>query len=66
MPDEHQLASRQIDQARGDLYAISEELAVLQAQLVRLPTRTDLTRLVLLATLTGTALVLAGIEVFFR
>ena len=66
MPDEHQLTLRQIDQARGDLYAITEELAVLQAQLVRLPTRTDLTRLVLLATLTGAALVLAGIEVLFR
>jgi hypothetical protein len=66
MPDENTLTLRQIDQARGDLYAITEELAVLQAQLVRLPTRTDLTRLMLLATLTGTALVLAGIEVFLR
>jgi hypothetical protein len=28
----------QIDQARGDLYGISEDLAVIQAQLALLPT----------------------------
>ena len=29
----------QIDQARGDLYGINEDLAVIQAQLALLPTR---------------------------
>jgi hypothetical protein len=66
MPDEHQLALRQADQARADFYAIGDELAVIQAQLARLPTRKDQARLALLATLTGAALVLAGIEVLFR
>jgi hypothetical protein len=35
-------------------------------QLARLPTRKELARLTLLATLTGSALVLAGIEALFR
>jgi hypothetical protein len=34
-------------------------------RLARLPTRRELARLTLLATLTGAALVLAGIEVLF-
>ena len=66
MPDEHSFTLRQIDQARGDLYAISDELAVVQAQLALLPTRKELARLTLLAMLTGAALVLAGPEVLFR
>ena len=32
------LMLRQIDQARGDLYGINEDLAVIQAQLALLPT----------------------------
>ena len=66
MPDEHELALRQIGQARGDLYAITEELAVLQLRLPLLPTRKELARLTLLAILTGAALVLAGIEALSR
>jgi hypothetical protein len=57
---------RQVDQARGDLYAIAEELAVIQAQLAMLPTRKHVARLVLLASLTMAALVLAGIEGLWR
>jgi hypothetical protein len=66
MPDEHTFTLRQVDQARGDLYAIADDLEFLKAQLARLPTRKELARLPLLAMLTGAALVLAGIEVFFR
>ena len=38
MPYEGSLMLGQIDQARGDLYGISEDLAVIQAQLALLPT----------------------------
>jgi hypothetical protein len=63
IPDEHTLALWQADQTRGDLYGISEDLAVIQAQLARLPTRKQTA---LLATLTGAAIILAGIEALFR
>lgn len=36
---------RQIDQARGDLYAIHDELEFLRHQLARLPTRSAMLRL---------------------
>jgi hypothetical protein len=64
MHDEYPLTLRQIDQARGDLYGITEELAIRQAQLARLPTRRELAQTGLLATLTGAAIVLAGILAF--
>jgi hypothetical protein len=66
MPDEYPLTLRQIDQARGDLYAISDDLEFIKSQLARLPTRKDLARTGLLVTLTTAALILAGIEVLFR
>jgi len=44
MQDEHALTLRQIDQARGDLYAIADDLEFLKAQTDRLPTRKDLAR----------------------
>jgi hypothetical protein len=66
MPDEHTLTLWQADQARGDLYAIESELEIIQAQLARLSTRRELAQTALLATLTGAALVLAGIEALFR
>ena len=44
MQDEHALTLRQIDQARGDLYGISDDLDFLKGQLARLPTRKDLAR----------------------
>ena len=65
MPDERPLTLRQIDQARGDLYAIADDLEFLKAQLARLPTRKELAQTALLATLTAAALVLR-IEVLFR
>jgi len=39
MSDEHTLALRQVDQARGDLYAIADDIEFLKVQLARLPTR---------------------------
>jgi hypothetical protein len=66
MPDERPFTLRQIDQARGDLYGISDDLEFIKTQLARLPTRKELARLALLATLTTAALVLVGIEALFR
>jgi hypothetical protein len=57
MPDVHQLPLRQVNQPRGDLYASSEELAVIQAQLVVPPA---------LAMLIWADLILAGIELLLR
>jgi hypothetical protein len=66
MLDEHSLTLRQVDQTRTDIAAIESELEVIQAQLARLPTRRELAQTALLATLTGAALVLVGIEALFR
>ena len=57
---------RQIDQARGDLYGIADDLEFIKGQLPRLPTRKELAGLTLLATLTTAALVLVGFEALFR
>jgi len=46
MHDEHAL--RQIDQARGDLYAISDDLEFIKFQLSRLPTRAYFCRMLFL------------------
>jgi hypothetical protein len=66
IPDEHTLTLRKADQARSDFAAIEAEFGIIQAQLARLPTRRELSQIALLATLAGAALVLAGIEAFFR
>jgi hypothetical protein len=66
MPDEHSLTLQQIGQARGDLYAIESDIHVVMSQLARLPTRKDMARIALLASLTTAALVLAWIETLFR
>jgi hypothetical protein len=50
MPDEHTLTLRQIDQARGDLYVIQDEIECMKAQLARLPTRAYFNRTLLMAT----------------
>ena len=57
---------RQIDQARGDLHAIADDLEFIKTQLARLPTRTEMARTGLLVTLTTAALLLVGIEALFR
>jgi len=57
---------RQIDQARGDLYAIGDDLEFIKSQLARVPTRKEVAQIALLVTLTTAALVLVGMEVLFR
>jgi hypothetical protein len=64
MRDELTFALRQIDQARGDFYAIENDLDIIMKQLARLPTRKELAQAALLATLTGVAIVLAEILAF--
>jgi hypothetical protein len=59
MRDEYAFKLRQIDQARGDLYAIANELEALKAQIARLPTRAFVSRLALMATGTLWALAVA-------
>ena len=66
MPDERPLTLRQIDQARGDLYGIADDLEFIKTQLARLPTRKEMAQTALLVTLTTAALVLAGFEALFR
>ena len=65
MPDEHPLILRQIDQARADLCAISDDLEFIKSQLAPLPTQKELARTGLLVVLTTAALVLVGFEVLF-
>ena len=65
LPYERRLTLRQADLARADFAAIAEDLDFIKAQLARTPTRKDLVRLLLLATLASAALVLCGIEAFF-
>ena len=57
MPDDRQFTLRQIDQARGDLYAIADELEVLKLQIAQLPSRSYVSRLALMATGTVWALI---------
>jgi len=63
---EHSFSLRQVHPARADVHAIADDVEFLKAQLARVPTRIEMARLVLLATLTTAALVLAGIEALFR
>jgi hypothetical protein len=48
MPDEDDFTLRQIDQARGDLYAIQDDLDFIKAQLAQLPTRNEVWRAAML------------------
>jgi hypothetical protein len=45
-----QFTLRQIDQARGDLYGIADEIEVLKKQIAQLPSRAYVSRLALMAT----------------
>ena len=44
MSDERPFTLRQIDQARGDLYALQDDLDFIRVQLARLPTRNEVWR----------------------
>jgi hypothetical protein len=66
MPNDNRFTLRQVDQARGDLYAIADDLEFLKLELARLPSRAYVSRLALMATATVcsvigfVALLLAG------
>ncbi len=62
MPErsEERLILRQADQARGDLYAIRDELEFIRDRLARQPTRMEMLHLML----GGSALTVALIELF--
>jgi hypothetical protein len=64
MPDEHPLTLLQVDQARGDVYAISDHLDFLKAQLARLPTRGDLAFTALCTILAAAGLVILWFELW--
>jgi hypothetical protein len=63
MPDERQFTLRQIDQARGDLYGIADEIEALKAQIAGLPSRGYVSRLALMATATVWALIAVALIV---
>ena len=57
MPDDHQFTLRRIDQARGDLYAVADEIEALKLQIASLPSRDYVSRLTMRATATIWALI---------
>jgi hypothetical protein len=57
---------RQVDLARADFAAISDDRDFVKAQLAHLPTRRNLLDMAGLIVLSTAALVLLGIEVLFR
>ena len=63
---EHRLTLRQVDQARGDLYAIADELEFLKVQLAGLPDRACVSRLALMATGSVWALIVAAAMILAR
>jgi hypothetical protein len=66
MPDERPFTLRQIDQARGDLYAISDDLDFIKAQLARVPTRKELAGMALGIIFCTVTLVILWFEAFPR
>jgi hypothetical protein len=66
MRDEHTFTLRQIDQARGDFYAIESDLDVIMKQLAQLPTRKELAQTALMAAFGGAGLVIGWMELFWR
>jgi hypothetical protein len=66
MPDERPFTLRQVDQARGDLYAIADDLEFIKGQLARVPTRKEMARIALLIIFCTAALVFLGMEALFR
>jgi hypothetical protein len=57
---------QQIDQARGDLYAIQDELEFIKVQVARLPTRNEVSRAAMLGMLGCAVAAVTLIETFSR
>jgi hypothetical protein len=73
MPDEHQrvpnqdqLALREVGQARTDFAAIQDDLEFLLQRITRLPTAPDLWRVAMLIAFVSAALGIVGIKAFWR
>jgi hypothetical protein len=58
MPDENSLTLRQLDQPRGDPYAIQDGLDFLKMQFGRMPTRRHIARVALFADIVTASLVI--------
>jgi hypothetical protein len=57
MSYKHSFTLRQIDEARDDLYAISDEIEALKLQIASLPSRAYVSRFALRATATVSAVI---------
>ena len=66
MPDQHQFTLRQVDLARSDFAAISDNLDFVKAQLAYLPTRRNLLQMAVLVILWMAGLVLLGTALLWR
>jgi hypothetical protein len=66
MPDDRAFTLRQADQARGDLYAIQDDLDFIKVQLARLPTRNEVWRAAMLGMIGGAVAAVTLIEAFSR
>jgi hypothetical protein len=64
MLDERPFTLRQIDQARGDLYAIGDDLEFIKSQLARLPRRKEMAQIALGIIFGVAGLVIGWIELF--
>lgn len=66
MPDDHPFTLRQVDQARADFAAISDDLDSIMKQLARLPTRKEQARIALGVIFGAAGLVILWMELFWR
>lgn len=66
MPDENHFTLRQVDLARSDFAAISDDLDFLKVQLARIPTRRNLLHIAALIVLWTAGLVLLGMTLLSR
>ena len=64
MADDYPLTLRQIDGARGDLYAVADEIETVKMMLARVPTRRDLAQAALGIIVASAALVVGWFELF--
>ena len=66
MPDDHLFTLRQIDQARGDLYRIADEIEALKLQIASLPSRAYVSRVALMAASAVWVMIVSVVMVFAR
>jgi hypothetical protein len=66
MDDECSFKLRKVDQARGDLYGIADDLEFIKIQLLRLPTRNEVWRAAMLGMLGGAVAAVTLMEAFSR